>query len=318
MRFYLKFRQDNPTVIIGKRMFDSLRPWYVKSLKERNVCCCIYHVEMDELRQGFNNMRQRSGMHNSRLCSCTCEEVCRPEGQDECACIEPCRKDDSGCCKGSLSTYAGTTELQEAILCPKGEFSEWHNKACVYGECELCGVELLPICPNKEEGISNAKVQWKRFEMVDIVTTRGEKRRKLQLVYKNTTSDEFLAYFRPKVQFFVQHSFVAKWEDRQFRDCLNNFPDDAIVSVVDFAENYSFQVQNEVQSMHWHSYQVSILVHISFRRNPRPDPNDESSKTLVNYHFYISDDRKHDSYFVQHCLMLHWDSLEESGFKPRN
>ena len=70
--------------------------------------------------------------------------------------------------------------------------------------------------------------------------------------------------------------------------------------------------------MHWHSYQVTILVHISFMRNLNPDPNDDSSKTLVKYHFYISDDRKHDSYFVQHCLMLHWDSLEESGFKPKN
>ena len=90
------------------------------------------------------------------------------------------------------------------------------------------------------------------------------------------------------------------------------------MSVVDFAQHYSFQVQNEVQSMHWHSYQVSILVHISFQRNPRPNSNDDSTKTLVNCHFYISDDRKHDSYFVQHCLILHWNSLEESGFKSRN
>ena len=34
MRFYLRFRQDNPAVIIGERMFDLLRPWYMKSLKE--------------------------------------------------------------------------------------------------------------------------------------------------------------------------------------------------------------------------------------------------------------------------------------------
>ena len=157
----------------------------------RNVCCYIYHVEMDELKQCFNHMGQRSGMHNSCICSCTCEEVWRPEGQDECASIEPCHEDDSRCCKGSSSTYAGTIEVQEAILCPKGEFSEWHNSACVYGKCELYSVDLLPICPNKEEGKSDAKVQLKRFEMVDVVTTKGENRRELQLVCKNTTSDEF-------------------------------------------------------------------------------------------------------------------------------
>jgi hypothetical protein len=34
--------------------------------------------------------------------------------------------------------------------------------------------------------------------------------------------------------------------------------------MVDFVENYSFEMQNEVQSMHWHSYQISILVHITY------------------------------------------------------
>lgn len=38
----------------------------------------------------------------------------------------------------------------------------------------------------------------------------------------------------------------------------------------------------------------------------------------MEYHFYISDDKKHDSYFVQHCLQLHWDSVLEGGFTPRN
>jgi hypothetical protein len=70
--------------------------------------------------------------------------------------------------------------------------------------------------------------------------------------------------------------------------------------------------------MHWYSYQVTILVHITWVRKPNPDPTDESSKTVMKYHFYISDDKKHDSYFVQHCLMLHWKSLVASGFIPRN
>jgi len=68
--------------------------------------------------------------------------------------------------------------------------------------------------------------------------------------------------------------------------------------MVDFAENYIFEVQNEVQSMHWHNYQVSILVYITWMQNPNPDPNDASSRTIMKYHFYVSDDKQHDSYFV--------------------
>ena len=35
------------------------------------------------------------------------------------------------------------------------------------------------------------------------------------------------------------------------------FDNDTVVFVIDFAENYSFEIQNEVQSMHWHLYQIT-------------------------------------------------------------
>lgn len=83
---------------------------------------------------------------------------------------------------------------------------------------------------------------------------------------------------------------------------------------MDFAKNYTFEVQNEMQSMDWHSYQISISVHISFHHNSTMDPNDEDSKILKKYHFYISDDCKHDSKFVQHCFMHHWGYMVEQGY----
>jgi hypothetical protein len=47
--------------------------------------------------------------------------------------------------------------------------------------------------------------------------------------------------------------------------------------------------------MHWYSYQISILVHICFRHNPEYDPYDEETRILTKYHFYVSNNRKHDS-----------------------
>ena len=46
-----------PAVIVGKRSCDLLQPFWVKRMKERNVCCCIYHVEFQELLQGLNYLR---------------------------------------------------------------------------------------------------------------------------------------------------------------------------------------------------------------------------------------------------------------------
>ena len=153
--------------------------------------------------------------------------------------------------------------------------------------------------------------------MKEIVTKKGLERKKLCLIYKTTSSTAFLEYSKPKLQGFIKHNFVARWKDAQFKKSLENILVDGIVSVIDFAENYSFEVQNEVQSMHWHNYQVSILVQISWTRNPNPNPMDPTTNTMMRYNFYISDDKSHDSYFVQHCLNLHWKSLHDFGFYPK-
>jgi hypothetical protein len=61
----------------------------------------------------------------------------------------------------------------------------------------------------------------------------------------------------------MHHNFVSLWQNQQFKQSLKYFPNDTMVFVIDFVENYSFEVQNEMQSIHWHSYQVTILVHIT-------------------------------------------------------
>ena len=43
------------------------------------------------------------------------------------------------------------------------------------------------------------------------------------------------------------------------------FPPGTILSVVDFAENYTFAAQKEIQSEYYHSDQVTIFVHVLYR-----------------------------------------------------
>ena len=75
MDFFLRFQKASQHVIIGKRSFDLLRPFWMKCMKERNVCCYIYHIEFQELLQGLNYMRLRSGIHFVGTCTCNCNEV---------------------------------------------------------------------------------------------------------------------------------------------------------------------------------------------------------------------------------------------------
>ena len=126
----------------------------------------------------------------------------------------------------------------------------------------------------------------------------GNEKKRKDLIVQRMKSATFISLFSSHLISFIKHNFVFRWQAQQFKDCLLKFPSNVVVSVIDFAENYSFKIHNEIQSMHWWSTQVTILVHITYVRNAAGGVQ----KTL---HFYISDDRKHDTLFVQHCFMLH-------------
>ena len=57
---------------------------------------------------------------------------------------------------------------------------------------------------------------------------------------------------------FVQHAHGAKWQDRQFCVSITQFSIGIVVSVVDFAENYTFAPQQEIQSEYYFSEQVFL------------------------------------------------------------
>lgn len=87
-----------------------------------------------------------------------------------------------------------------------------------------------------------------------------------------------------------------------------------MVSTLDFVKNCGFEMQNAIQSMHWHTYQMSILVHICLNWNLTPYPHDEDSWILMKYDFYIFHDKKNDFEFVQHYFKLHWQYMVDHGY----
>jgi hypothetical protein len=46
------------------------------------------------------------------------------------------------------------------------------------------------------------------------------------------------------------HNFVACWQDNQCQNAMSDLLVDMILSHIVFAENCSFQIQNEIQLMH--------------------------------------------------------------------
>lgn len=282
--YYLNFRETHPEVIIGQRSFEKLKPWFVRKLKDRNTCCCVYHIQLLFLKDAFNKMRSDAASFHGRSCSCACD-TCKPSIV-------------GGKCAASEHSFSGITKLWEVCVCAKNEGSTFHKYKCLMGKCNRCGVKNISFCPcEKQETTKTVVVQF--FEDIEVQKKHGGTGRRKVLSIKHMVISEFTKLLQAKTKFFIKHNFTYKWQANQYTECLKVFPSDTIVCVVDFAENYSFKEQNEIQSMHWHSDQCTILVHISYRRT------DQDDSIIKEMHFYISNDKQHDTLFVQHCFLLH-------------
>lgn len=248
------------------------------------------------MKVGLSNLRDKlKGLHANMNCACECV-VCVGAAE--------------GGCYAHEHIFKRITLMWEACVCPKGEFDIWHKLECLMGDCPHCGFQLLTFCPLELSSSNSFTLKWKCFEyyQVGVDARTGKPKKRLKEAFKETAAHVFLSYMEKTVTTFITHNFKARWQDEQCQLMMKNVPEGVVVSHIDYAENYSFAIQNEVQSLYYFSTSVTILVHITMWR--------EGDEIMKQTHFYISDDKDHDSAFVQHCLLLHWDWLVDSGFSP--
>jgi hypothetical protein len=150
------------------------------------------------------------------------------------------------------------TALWTSIICSKPKLSIWHSKSCLQADCLECGVSSFKKIPQDLQ--YENLIHWKstRYEVVGKIDV-GKNKKVHKVEYHETQPKELLKYLNPHLKEFVLHNYVFRWQDLQFKECLQNFTHDEIMSCVDFSKNYTLKIQNEIQSMHWHNFQVSIL-----------------------------------------------------------
>ena len=89
-------------------------------------------------------------------------------------------------------------------------------------------------------------VKWKYLEYVTENIGKGLVSKRIKEVYKETSVVALVSEFKKQLGEFIPHSFRSYWQNSQFKECTNNLPPNVMVSVMDFVENYTFKVSNEV------------------------------------------------------------------------
>ena len=109
------------------------------------------------------------------------------------------------------------------------------------------------------------------------------------LVKKQGTVADLTKELREEVTFLAGHLYRADWQYAQFEEFRKSpFPDNTVMMVFDFAENFSCTFQDEVQAAHWYYEQCTVHPIVCYYKCPH------CRETVTESLVFISDDKLHD------------------------
>lgn len=158
------------------------------------------------------------------------------------------------------------------------------NKECMMHRCEACpgrealqkflDEKLVDVDPDDEFHFS----QWDTTDRATLST-------------RTTTYEEYKDFLIDKIDNLTRHSYITKCQTRYLTKKKENLCSNEVLVLVDFAENYQFLIQDEIQSFHWSKEYCTLHPVVLYYR--------DSDGTLKHLSLcFISNDNTHDTAFV--------------------
>ena len=82
------------------------------------------------------------------------------------------------------------------------------------------------------------------------------------------SADDFIENVAKKISDLTAHSFILKSQSQYLKCRKELLGKNKAIVLLDFAENYQFVIQNEIQSFHWSKEHCSVhTVVVCFKQN---------------------------------------------------
>lgn len=78
------------------------------------------------------------------------------------------------------------------------------------------------------------------------------------------TVDIFIRQLATDLPIVLKHDFIAKTQASYLEGLKERITEDEFVVTLDFSENYSFHVQDAIQSQHWSKDQATLHVYVVY------------------------------------------------------
>ena len=163
------------------------------------------------------------------------------------------------------------------------------SRECMLGGCPNCPgvVKLEDFLYSHFEHEEIDEVTYNQWITTDRTT----------IATQTSTTSEFVKLFAEKFNKLKRHSFVAKAQALQLKQHKENLQPHEALILLDFAENYSFVIQDECQGFHWNNLQCSLLPAVVYCK--QTSPTGIVAENISNINFCIvSEDNSHDVSFV--------------------
>ncbi|XP_066934504.1 uncharacterized protein [Clytia hemisphaerica] len=171
------------------------------------------------------------------------------------------------------------------------------NRICMMHRCENCpGVEALKVFVKEKlkDFDEEEEFHYMQWDTTD--------RASLQTI--TTNCNDYVDTLCKDIDELTKHSFVTKCQAKFLKAKKESLlPNEAIV-LGDFAENYQFLIQDEIQSYHWSKEYCTLHPVVVYY---------QSEGTLKHKSFcFISNDNTHDTNFVYKVQTLVVEYLKEN------
>lgn len=257
----------------------TLRELYVL-FKERYLERKIGFTKFCELRPKQCVLAGSSGTHS--VCVCMIHQNAK-------LMMDQCKIPQLTSGEPSIKTYK---DLTSSIVCKDS------TPRCHFVKCEKCpGSEKLKIHFQncfEEECIEN--VTFKHWMQIDNKTT-------LETV--TMPVNDFVDRLFESLPKLLRHSFIAKQQSAYLKQLKDNILPDEYIVICDFAENYSFVLQDAVQGFHWNNAQATIHPIIIYYRG-----EDKEKLEHINL-VIISDCMSHNTVAVHLFQRMMIDFLKQ-------
>lgn len=157
------------------------------------------------------------------------------------------------------------------------------NNECMVHRCQNCPgtAELKAFLDEQLDDINeDQEFHFYKWQSTD----------RTQLITQTVTVEEYKDFVVECIDELTAHSYISKCQTKYLKDLKEKLPENECIILGDFAENYEYIVQDEIQSYHWCNSGCTLHPVVIYFK---------SQGKLEHKSFcYLSDDRNHDTCFV--------------------